>query len=90
VFDASGGVIPAATITIQSDATASTLAVKADADGRYHFAALPVGSYAATASAPRIQVRGRRTPAVRGRPDARAGLLSHVAAANESPAPAGH
>jgi hypothetical protein len=52
VFDASGAVIPAALVTVRNDATTFTLSVRADDEGRYHFAAMPVGSYVATASAP--------------------------------------
>jgi hypothetical protein len=52
VIDPSGAVIPAATITVRSDATGFNLSVRTDEDGRYHFAALPVGSYLVTASAP--------------------------------------
>jgi hypothetical protein len=44
-------VIPAAQITIRSEATGFNLSVRTDDEGRYHFAAMPVGLYAATASA---------------------------------------
>jgi hypothetical protein len=51
VFDASGAVIAAATITIRSNGTGFDQSVRADDEGRYHFAAMTVGSYLVTASA---------------------------------------
>jgi hypothetical protein len=52
VYDVSGAAIPAATISLRSDATGFNLSVGADDDGRYHFAGLPAESYELTASAP--------------------------------------
>jgi hypothetical protein len=51
VFDASGAVIPAAFITIRSDATGFNQSVRVDDEGRYHFVAMTVGSYVVIASA---------------------------------------
>jgi hypothetical protein len=51
VFDSSGAVVPAATITVRSDASGVDRSIRSDDEGRYHLAAIPVGSYEVTASA---------------------------------------
>jgi hypothetical protein len=52
VFDASGAGLPAATITLRSDAAGLARSVSTDDAGRYYIASIPAGSYAVEATAP--------------------------------------
>jgi hypothetical protein len=55
VFDVSGAVLPAATITVRNPSTGIVRSVSADAEGRYRIAALPAGPYEVTAGAAGFQ-----------------------------------
>jgi hypothetical protein len=52
VFDAAGAVLPGAVIRVHDDATGFDRSATSDGEGRYHFAAIPVGTYEIAASAP--------------------------------------
>jgi hypothetical protein len=52
VFDASGAVVPNATITLRRDSTGIDRSVATDDQGRYHIPLIPSGSYVVTATAP--------------------------------------
>jgi hypothetical protein len=51
VFDASGGVIPGASITLRDGSTRFALSAHANADGRYSILSIPAGTYTVEASA---------------------------------------
>ncbi|WP_231738065.1 carboxypeptidase-like regulatory domain-containing protein [Terracidiphilus gabretensis] len=51
VSDASGGVIPNATVTVVSEQTSLTRTVKTNAEGEYNFVNLPIGTYTLTFTA---------------------------------------
>jgi hypothetical protein len=51
VLDASGALIPGATISVRNDATGFARSVPTDDEGRYLVAAIPAGSYQVTVSA---------------------------------------
>jgi outer membrane receptor protein involved in Fe transport len=51
VTDASGGVVPAAELTLTNEATGVARAAKADSGGRFDFIRVPVGNYRLSASA---------------------------------------
>ncbi len=51
VSDASGGVIPNATVTVVSEQTALTRTIKTNAEGEYNFVNLPIGTYTLTFTA---------------------------------------
>ena len=69
VTDASGGVIPNATVTLTDEQTSLTRATKTSAAGVYTFVNLPIGTYTLTYSAdgyeaqktPHITVQADRT-----------------------------
>ncbi len=52
VFDASGAAVPDAVIRVQNESIGFDVSVRADAEGRYHVAAIPNGTYTVTAQAP--------------------------------------
>src|SRR2546422_9758630 len=49
VFDASGAVVPGAKVTVTEEATSAARTVASDAEGRYTFDLLSVGSYTVSA-----------------------------------------
>ena len=51
VFDASGAVIPGATVSVRSDSQGFDRAASTDAEGRYQVVSIPAGTYEVTASA---------------------------------------
>jgi hypothetical protein len=51
VFDASGAVLPRATVLVRADSTGFHRSVPTDEQGRYHVDAIPAGSYRVTAGA---------------------------------------
>ena len=51
VFDSSGAVLPAATVSVRSDSTGFDRSVPTDDEGRYHAEAIPAGSYEVAAAA---------------------------------------
>jgi Carboxypeptidase regulatory-like domain/TonB dependent receptor len=51
VSDASGGVIPNATVTVLNEQTALTRTLKTNAEGEYSFVNLPIGTYTLTFTA---------------------------------------
>ena len=52
VVDQSGAVVPAAEIGMRDDSTGFAVSVLTDAEGHYHIAAIPAGTYTVTAEAP--------------------------------------
>ncbi len=72
VTDASGGVVPAATVTIVGDQTKLTRTQQSNDTGRYDFVNLPIGNYTITVTRagfqtlniPSIQVQANRTATV--------------------------
>ncbi len=74
ITDDSGGVVPAATVTIVGDQTKLTRTVDTNDNGTYSFVNLPIGNYSITAthagfqtlSIPSIQVQANRTATVNG------------------------
>jgi hypothetical protein len=72
VTDSSGGVVPAATVTIVGDETKLTRTQQSNDAGRYDFVNLPIGSYTITVTRagfqslniPSIQVQANRTATV--------------------------
>ena len=72
VTDASGAVVPAATVTIVGDQTKLTRSLQTTEAGRYDFVNLPIGNYTITVThggfqslnIPSIQVQANRTAAV--------------------------
>ena len=72
VTDASGAVVPAATVTIVGDQTKLTRTLQTNDTGRYDFVNLPIGSYTITVTRtgfqslniPSIQVQANRTATV--------------------------
>ena len=51
VFDASGGVLPGAVVSVRSDATNFSVSVSTDFEGRYFVVAIPPGTYRVEATA---------------------------------------
>ncbi len=51
VFDASGAVLPGATIRVRNDSTGFDRSVRTNDEGRYHVEAIPAGSYEVAAAA---------------------------------------
>jgi len=72
VTDPSGGVIPAATVTIVGDQTKLTRTLQTNEAGRYDFVNLPIGNYTITVTRagfqtlniPSIQLQANRTATV--------------------------
>jgi hypothetical protein len=60
VTDASGGVIPNATVTVTEEQTSLTRTVKTNGTGRYTFVNLPIGNYTVTYTADGYEVQ--KTP----------------------------
>ena len=50
VFDASGAVLPRATVTVRGPSTGFVVSASSDAEGRYQVPAIPAGSYEVTAA----------------------------------------
>jgi len=51
VFDASGSVVPGASVSIQDESAGFTVSVRSDTQGRYSIVAIPVGTYRVEAAA---------------------------------------
>src|SRR5690349_2102027 len=72
VMDATGAVLPAATVTIVGDQTKLTRTLQTTETGRYDFVNLPIGNYTITVTRtgfqklniPSIQVQANRTATV--------------------------
>jgi hypothetical protein len=62
VTDASGAVVPGATITVTDLATNRAVSVQSQADGSFSVNALPIGNYKAEATRQGYQVRPQRFP----------------------------
>jgi Carboxypeptidase regulatory-like domain/Bacterial protein of unknown function (DUF937) len=69
VFDASGAVLPDATISVRNHSTGFDRSVPADAEGEILLASYPPGPYVVTGNGDRLQIRSHR------RVD---GILGHI------------
>jgi uncharacterized surface anchored protein len=86
VTDASGAVVPGATVTIVGDQTKLTRTLQTNEAGRYDFVNLPIGNYTITyalagfqtLNIPSIQVQANRTATVDARfEDRPVGRIDH-------------
>jgi hypothetical protein len=51
VFDATGAIVPGATVSVRDGSTGFDRSVRTDGEGRFHVTAIPAGSYEVTATA---------------------------------------
>src|SRR5579872_821657 len=83
IKDASGAVIPNATVTVRNDATNEKRELKTDADGFYRFNALPSGTYTISATAPSFRTSTVEKTVLQVNSEVRADIVMQVGNVNE-------
>src|SRR5215467_8034621 len=83
ITDATGAVIPNATVTARNDATNETRAFKTAADGFYRFSALLSGTYTISATAPSFRTSTLEKVVLQVNTEVRADIVMQVGNVNE-------